>query len=106
MAIVSFCHCFPIVLFSSCYFNVCLALFRFRFAFCFTFNCFRLLFSYCSVFFCYLHDCLLFKRTVSVGFSHLKFTAYLVGHGTPKHKLLALNARGIRSFDRRKSIFN
>ena len=32
-------------------------------------------------------DCLLFKRTVSVGFSHLKFTDYLVGHGAPKYKL-------------------
>ena len=32
-------------------------------------------------------DCLLFKRTVSVGFSHLKFTDYLVGHGAPKHKI-------------------
>ena len=31
--------------------------------------------------------CPLFKRTVCVGFSHLKFTDYLVGHGAPKHKL-------------------
>ena len=53
-------------------------------------------------------DCLLFKRTVSVGFSHLNFTDYLVGHGRQNinFKLLSLNARGIRSFDRRKSIFN
>ena len=58
MAIVSFCHCFScyfrIVLFSSCYCNICLALFRSRFTFCFTFDCLRLLFSYCPVFFCYL----------------------------------------------------
>ena len=100
VAIVSFCHCFScyfrIVLFSSCYFNICLALFRSRFTFCFTFDRFRLLFSYCSVFFfviCVIYSakatdqCLLFKRTVRVGFSHLKFTDYLVEHGAPKHKL-------------------
>ena len=38
--------------------------------------------------------------------SHLKFTAYLFGHGATKHKLLSLNVRGIRSFGRRKSNFN
>ena len=38
--------------------------------------------------------------------SHLKFTPYLFGHGATKHKLLSLNVRGIRSFGRRKSIFN
>ena len=46
-------------------------------------------------------DRLLFKRTVSVGFSHLKFTDYLVGHGHQNinFKLLSLNARGIRSIE-------
>ena len=38
--------------------------------------------------------------------SRLKFIAYLFGHGATKHKLLSLNVRGIRSFGRRKSIFN
>ena len=38
--------------------------------------------------------------------SHLKFTPYLFGHGATKHKLLSLNVRGIRSFGRRKSIFD
>ena len=68
------------------------------------------LFSFviCVIYSAKATDCLLFKRTVSVGFSHLKFTDYLVGHGHQNinFKLLSLNARGIRSFDRRKSIFN
>ena len=38
--------------------------------------------------------------------SHLKFTAYLFGHGATKHKLLSLNVRGIPSFGRKKSNFN
>ena len=41
----------------------------------------------CMIYSAKATDCLLFKRTVSVGFSHLKFTDYLVGHGAPKHKL-------------------
>ena len=47
------------------------------------------LFSFviCVIYSAKATDCLLFKRTVSVGFSHLKFTDYLVGHGAPKHKL-------------------
>ena len=97
MAIVSFCHCFScyfrIVLFSSCYCNICLALFRSRLLFVLrliAFVCYFLivLFSFviCVEYSAKATDCLLFK-TVSVGFSHLKFTDYLVGHGAPKHKL-------------------
>ena len=41
----------------------------------------------CMIYSAKTTDCLLFKRPVSVGFSHLKFTAYLFGHGEPKHKL-------------------
>ena len=46
------------------------------------------LFSFviCVIYSAKATDCL-FKRTVSVGFYHLKFTDYLVGHGAPKHKL-------------------
>ena len=101
MAIVSFCHCFScyfrIVLFSSCYFNACLALFRSRFTFCSTFDVLSFVIFYCSVYIfsfviCMIYsakatDYLLFKRAVSVDFSHLKFTAYLVGHDAPKHKI-------------------
>ena len=90
MAIVIFCHCFScyfrIVLFSSCYFNVCLALFRSRFAFRVMFDCFRLLFSYCFVF--------------------LQLISSDMGHQNINFKLLSLNARGIRSSDKRKSMFN
>ena len=41
----------------------------------------------CMIYSAKATDCLLFKRAVNVGFSHLKFTDYLVGHGAPKHKL-------------------
>ena len=46
------------------------------------------LFSFvvCVIYSAKATDCL-FKRTVSVGFSRLKFMDYLVGHGVPKHKL-------------------
>ena len=49
---------------------------------------FLILFSFviCVIYSARATDCLLFKRTVGVGFSHLKFTDYLVGHGAPKHK--------------------
>ena len=44
------------------------------------------LFSFviCMIYSAKATNCLLFRRTVSAGFSHLKFTAYLVGHGAPK----------------------
>ena len=96
MAIVSFCHCFSCyfrILLFSCHFNICLVLFSSRITFCFMFDCFRLSLAYCSVsfVFCVIYlakatDCL-FKRTVSFGFSHLKFIDYLIRHGAPKHKL-------------------
>ena len=43
------------------------------------------LFSFviCMIYSAKATDCLLFKRTV--GFFHLKFTAYLFGHGAPKY---------------------
>ena len=47
------------------------------------------LFSFviCVIYSAKATDQCLFKRTVRVGFSHLKFTDYLVEHGAPKHKL-------------------
>ena len=44
------------------------------------------LFSFviCMIYSAKATNCLLFRRTVSAGFFHLKFTAYLVGHGAPK----------------------
>ena len=49
--------------------------------------CLIVLFSFviCMIYSAKATDFLLFKRTV--GFSHLKFTAYLFGHGVPKYKL-------------------
>ena len=44
-------------------------------------------FVICMIYWAETNDYLLFKRTVSVGFSHLKFTAYLFGHGATKQKL-------------------
>ena len=98
MAIVSFCHCFScyfvlycslvvIVIFVLLYLDLGL-LFVLRLI---AFVCYFLIVLFSFVI-CVVHsatatDCLLFKRTVSVGFSHLKFTDYLVGHGAPKHKL-------------------
>ena len=41
----------------------------------------------CVIYSAKVTDCLLFKRTIRVGFSHLEFIDYLVGHGAPKHKL-------------------
>ena len=52
--------------------------------------------------------CLLSKKTVNISFSHLKLTTYLYGYGASNicFEFLSLNARGLCSFDRRKSFFN
>ena len=61
-------------------FVICLIVFFFR-------HLLIVLFSFvcCVIYSAKAIDCLL-KRTVSVGFSHLKFTDYLVGYGVSKHK--------------------
>ena len=93
------------------YLNICLAFFRSRFTFCFTFDCFRLLFSYCSVFFCYLRDTRLRLLIACCSKEPLALASLIwslqiissdMGRQNINFKLLSLNARGIRSFDRRK----
>ena len=84
---VLYCSLVVILIFVLLYLDVGLLIVLRLIAFVCYFLIILFYFVICVIYSAKAIDCLLFKRTVSVGFSHLKFTDYLVGHGAPKHKL-------------------